>query len=182
MTKFCKCQRRSYELFRPNEFDGVFHCGRCGYPLSTRRQINVKIRLGRGPWIYSQILEGDSKVTYTLVDENHHPVSITTETDAEGYPVFPEQFAATVAAAQRAMRAMRSTKKPKIKLDKVTFRVGKLIVRPGDFLVLKTGLLLDRNQVTALRKVADDQFKGLGVRIAVLTGDMSLAVLRKEKK
>ena len=70
--------------------------------------------------------------------------------------------------------------KPKLKLDKVILRVGKLVVRPGDYLVLATDLFLTKEHCLQLRKLADEQFKGLGVKIAILTSGLKLAVLRKE--
>ena len=71
-------------------------------------------------------------------------------------------------------------KKPKIKLDKIIFRVGKLTIRPGDFLVLATPLMLDKDQVQLLRERAEEQFKDLGVKVVILTSGFNIAVLRKE--
>jgi hypothetical protein len=71
-------------------------------------------------------------------------------------------------------------KKPKIKLDKVVFRVGKLTIRPGDILVLRTELLLDKEQISVVRERAAEQFKDLDVKIVVVTAGMEIAVLRKE--
>lgn len=68
----------------------------------------------------------------------------------------------------------------KIKLDKVIFRVGRLTIRPGDILVLRTDLFLNKEQVEFLRDRMDEQFKDLGVKVVVLTSGLEIAVLRKE--
>lgn len=57
------------------------------------------------------------------------------------------------------------------------FEIAKLELRPGDTLVLRTELHLTREQVEQLRSSAERQFPG--VKVAILTSGLSLAVLSK---
>ena len=61
------------------------------------------------------------------------------------------------------------------------YRIGKLQIEPGDMLVLQTDLMLDKDQCQALRDRANEQFKSLNVKVAILTAGLQLAVVRKGK-
>ena len=69
-------------------------------------------------------------------------------------------------------------RKPRLVFDKIRYRVGKLTLRPQDILVVKTAMMLDKDQVRVLRDRAIEQ-SGHD-KVIVLSG-VDLAVLRKEK-
>jgi hypothetical protein len=62
--------------------------------------------------------------------------------------------------------------------------VSKLELRRGDVLVFRTKLLLDKDQIAAIKARIDyaigDVISEIGVKVIVLTGDFDIAVLRKE--
>lgn len=60
------------------------------------------------------------------------------------------------------------------------FEVAKLELHRGDILVLRTDLFLTRDQVKELRKRAVQHFPK-GIRIAILTAGLSLAVLQDKR-
>jgi hypothetical protein len=62
------------------------------------------------------------------------------------------------------------------------FRLAKLDLRPGDFVVLQTDLLLDKDQITALQARANEMLKPLKVKSMVLTGGLKIGILRKRIK
>jgi hypothetical protein len=68
----------------------------------------------------------------------------------------------------------------KLKISNMIFRMGKLMLEPGDLVVLQTDLILDRNQAVTIKKRADEQFRPF--RTIILTGGMKLGVLRKATK
>jgi hypothetical protein len=70
-------------------------------------------------------------------------------------------------------------RKPKILVDKIRWRAGKITLRPDDILVAKTDLFLDKEQVIIMRERLVDQSGHK--RVMLLTGGLDLAVLRKEK-
>src|SRR4051812_12110634 len=59
------------------------------------------------------------------------------------------------------------------------FEIAKLELRDGDMVVLRTDLLLTREQVMEIRARAIEQFPG--VHVAILTAGMSLAVLSDKR-
>jgi hypothetical protein len=68
----------------------------------------------------------------------------------------------------------------KKKINNMLFRMAKLELQPSDTIVLQTDLMLDKNQITALRARANEQFKPY--RVAILTAGLKLGVLRKVKR
>jgi hypothetical protein len=59
------------------------------------------------------------------------------------------------------------------------FRIAKLELQPGDMVVLQTDLMLDKEQITMLRDRADEQFRPLKAKVAILTSGLRLGILRK---
>jgi hypothetical protein len=60
------------------------------------------------------------------------------------------------------------------------FRVRSVSIRPGDTIVLRTELVLDKDTTQSLRDRATEQFPGY--KVAILTGGLELAVLRRGKR
>jgi ribosome biogenesis SPOUT family RNA methylase Rps3 len=61
------------------------------------------------------------------------------------------------------------------------FRLAKLELRPGDMVVLQTDLLLDKDQVTSLKRRADEQLRPLKIKSMILVGGLKIGILRKAK-
>jgi hypothetical protein len=76
--------------------------------------------------------------------------------------------------------AVKRTKPLKLMVH--PFRLAKLDLKPGDFVVLQTDLLLDKDQVMRLKRLADQQLKPLKVKIIILVGGLKIGVLRKRTK
>jgi hypothetical protein len=72
------------------------------------------------------------------------------------------------------------TAKDKLKISQMIFRMGRLVLEPGDLIVLQTTMLLDKYQATAIKRLADQQFKPF--KVIVLTAGLKVGVLRKQKK
>jgi hypothetical protein len=72
--------------------------------------------------------------------------------------------------------------------DQWRFRIGKLVLRPNDVLVLQTDLMLDHLQLKALRQALKKQVALIWPRTSdrpktmILTAGLKLRVLTKEKK
>ena len=73
---------------------------------------------------------------------------------------------------------MSKRRAPKIR--NMLYRMAKLELQPGDLIVLQTDLLLDNDQVTALRRNANQQFKPY--RVVIMSGGLKLGALRKAKR
>jgi len=69
---------------------------------------------------------------------------------------------------------------PQIDDDKLVFAIGRLRLAPEDILVLTTPLLLDKEQVAAIRERAQAFVPNNTVMI--LTGDMGVGVITPDKK
>jgi hypothetical protein len=69
-----------------------------------------------------------------------------------------------------------------LKLMVHPFRLAKLDLRPGDFVVLQTDLLLDKDQVMSLQARADEMLKPLKVKSMILAGGLKIGILRKRIK
>jgi hypothetical protein len=76
---------------------------------------------------------------------------------------------------QHKMKRHRS-----LKISPMIFRMGKLVLEPGDMVVLQTDLLLNKAQVQDLRYHADKQFKPF--KVAIITAGLKVGVLRKAPK
>lgn len=76
----------------------------------------------------------------------------------------------------------RPQAKTKVTLKNFIYRLARLSVRPGDTIVLQTDMLLDVDQVTAIRDRANEQFRHLKAPVVILTAGMKLGVLRRERK
>ena len=79
-----------------------------------------------------------------------------------------------------ATRARKSTRKKKSMLRPM--RV--LRIEPGDMIVLQTDLMLDKNQVQALRDRAVEQFGTYfpDVKVVVLSAGLKAGAIRKVRK
>jgi len=77
------------------------------------------------------------------------------------------------------LKTLRGT--PQIDDDKLIFSIGRLRLAPGDIVVLTTPLLLDRDQVTALRERAE-KFLPPENKVMILTGDMDVGVITRVKE
>jgi hypothetical protein len=73
-------------------------------------------------------------------------------------------------------------KKTKLVLDELRYSVGKLELRPDDVIVAKTDMLLDAEQTVAIRDRLYNHLRDAGIenKVLILTGNMDIAVLRKE--
>jgi len=71
----------------------------------------------------------------------------------------------------------RKTKPNKLGFSK--FEIAKLELREGDILVLRTDLILTREQAESLKARINDEISG--VKVMVLTGGLSLAVLQDKR-
>jgi hypothetical protein len=71
-------------------------------------------------------------------------------------------------------------------LEYLDYKVGKLELREGDILVVKTNLMLDKEQSRYLRERVEEmigeKMRAMGVTIAIFSHGTELAVLRKETK
>ena len=78
----------------------------------------------------------------------------------------------------------RFGKKTKLVLDELRYSVGKLELKPGDVIVAKTDLMLDRDEVMALRDRFHEYLIAVGIenKCMVLTHGIKIAVIRKEPK
>ena len=59
-----------------------------------------------------------------------------------------------------------------------SFRIAKLTLRPDDILIVKTEVVLDKDQAQRLEKLAHEMFD-VKNKIVILTAGLNLAVLRK---
>jgi serine phosphatase RsbU (regulator of sigma subunit) len=59
------------------------------------------------------------------------------------------------------------------------FEIAKLELQPGDMIVLRTDLLLNKEQLSSIREAAQQQFPG--IKVVVLTAGISLAVLSDKR-
>lgn len=69
-------------------------------------------------------------------------------------------------------------RKPKFKIESLTYRVGKLTLRPDDIVVLSTDLMLDKDQMNVLHERAQAWFPDR--KVLVLSHGMKLGVIRSE--
>jgi len=69
-------------------------------------------------------------------------------------------------------------KNPKIDDEKLLFAIGKLTLAPGDIIVLKTDLMLDKDQITALYERARKSFPDN--EVTILSHGIDIAILSKE--
>ena len=69
-------------------------------------------------------------------------------------------------------------KNPKIDNDKLLFAIGKLTLAPGDIVVLRTELMLDKEQATMLMERGKKYFPDNEVML--LSHGMDIAILSKE--
>jgi hypothetical protein len=75
---------------------------------------------------------------------------------------------------------MTITSKDKLKISQMIFRMGRLVLEPGDLVVLQTSMFLDKDQVRAIKRSADQQFKPF--KVVILTAGLKVGVLRKQKE
>lgn len=70
------------------------------------------------------------------------------------------------------------------KLPPLDWRIAKLELRPGDMLVWQTDLILDKDQIAAIRDRLREQLAPLNMqnRVLVLSAGAKLAILRKREK
>jgi hypothetical protein len=59
------------------------------------------------------------------------------------------------------------------------FEIAKLELHDGDMVVLRTDMILNQDQVQALRDRASQQFPG--IKVAILSAGLSLAVLSDKR-
>jgi hypothetical protein len=62
-------------------------------------------------------------------------------------------------------------------IEKWIKKVKRVRLKKGDLLVLRTELILDRDQIKSLRDNAKEQF---GKRVVILTAGLDLLILRRE--
>jgi len=70
----------------------------------------------------------------------------------------------------------------KLVLDEVRYRVGRLVLRPNDILVVRTELMLDKEQIGYVRDRVAEQTEHPIEKIMVLSHGLDIAVLRKEEE
>ncbi|MBO0718743.1 MAG: hypothetical protein J2P55_15610 [Rhizobiales bacterium] len=75
---------------------------------------------------------------------------------------------------------MRRHRRRPLKISNMIFRMGKLVLMPGDVIVLQTDLRLTIAQIEALSRRAREQFKPF--KVIILSAGMKVGVLRKAKR
>lgn len=73
-------------------------------------------------------------------------------------------------------------KRPKKKSEEwKSFRISRMTLRPGDILVLRTEMLLDKHQVAAISDIIKEQLpEELHARCIIMTSGFQMAVLSTE--
>jgi hypothetical protein len=80
----------------------------------------------------------------------------------------------------RTVKRFGRLRRPRTEWVISKFEIAKLELHDGDIVVLRTDMILSKEQVEALRARARENFPG--VNVAVLTCGMSLAVLQDKRK
>ena len=73
-------------------------------------------------------------------------------------------------------------KRPKIEFEDFIYRVGKLSLGPHDIVIVRTELMLDKDQTRHLQNIIEENLARFGVtnKVMILTAGLDVMVLEQE--